>query len=662
MTVIWTISVSRRYGRIKVASRPGYNKFVTITVLKAIGRRQDLDDIEAIGMLIHPVSVRPSRQAGRSRRSLREVRPLRIISNTFRRASPYHHLVAGDIRLCTVLSSSEGGEIRCSLRVARLLDVKDNYRCLSYAWESTARDKTIVLNGISRPVTHSLWSALRSLIAHNLGNDIWIDAICVDQGNTVEKSQQVRFMSQIYSAACEVIVYLGEDETITYGGGGRVSGAVTVIATLAADVHLHAIPALYSDRYVADIAQIVASQSTLGLLTSPWWQRSWCVQEICFSRHTSVLYGSSILTWGLLSEALSNWHKHKQACCDDVVASMRPAVISAFHSTYRHITKIAWTKSDLLTGQSLLQVLLDYQHLKATDPRDKVFAFAGLAVGSQLTRPDYKMSTVDVFTHSTLALIEDQQTLLPLELDLRSHGDEAFPSWVVAWSSQQSVPHDYQAIRLLFLLSFNVLTRCKPNVEHLIPGKLKVYGTMLGKVDAVSECCKLQGNLSGHLELLRQWRSFAGAPSSSIADTFARDEFSRMVLSNRIYIDNSCRELSNTDLKEWSSLLAHVASNPNAGLSRLALHPLMLSHTATVLERRMFRTIDGRVGLCPVTTRPGDSLFVLAGAHGLSMLRLKDRTCCVADEYVLVGTCYVPGLMCGDDTAGDRAFQQLVLC
>jgi len=39
---------------------------------------------------------------------------------------------------------------------------------------------------------------------------VWVDAICIDQTNTNEKSQQVQSMAKIYTVASRAIVWLGE--------------------------------------------------------------------------------------------------------------------------------------------------------------------------------------------------------------------------------------------------------------------------------------------------------------------------------------------------------------------------------------------------------------------------------------------------------------------
>jgi Heterokaryon incompatibility protein (HET) len=67
----------------------------------------------------------------------------------------------------------------------------------------------LICNGARYPITSNLQQALRC--AHStLGPKwLWIDAICISQTNTVEKSQQVAQIYRLFSSAVRVIVWLG---------------------------------------------------------------------------------------------------------------------------------------------------------------------------------------------------------------------------------------------------------------------------------------------------------------------------------------------------------------------------------------------------------------------------------------------------------------------
>jgi hypothetical protein len=44
---------------------------------------------------------------------------------------------------------------------------------------------------------------------------LWIDALCIDQGNIQERSEQVKLMSRVYQTAAGIVVWLGPDDDST---------------------------------------------------------------------------------------------------------------------------------------------------------------------------------------------------------------------------------------------------------------------------------------------------------------------------------------------------------------------------------------------------------------------------------------------------------------
>jgi hypothetical protein len=64
-------------------------------------------------------------------------------------------------------------------------------------------------------VSTNLESALRHLRLTDKFRILWIDAICIDQSNSGEKSRQVPMMSEIYGKAKSVCVWLGDEDAST---------------------------------------------------------------------------------------------------------------------------------------------------------------------------------------------------------------------------------------------------------------------------------------------------------------------------------------------------------------------------------------------------------------------------------------------------------------
>ena len=65
------------------------------------------------------------------------------------------------------------------------------YTALSYCWGKAEPTSTINVNGQSFKIREELSSALHHLRLPDGERFLWVDAICIDQNNDVEKSRQV---------------------------------------------------------------------------------------------------------------------------------------------------------------------------------------------------------------------------------------------------------------------------------------------------------------------------------------------------------------------------------------------------------------------------------------------------------------------------------------
>ncbi|KZL85916.1 het domain-containing protein, partial [Colletotrichum incanum] len=70
------------------------------------------------------------------------------------------------------------------------------YEALSYAWGSNDLSESTTVNDKMLSVTKSLFHAL-SHLRHDQHGMLWVDAVCIDQGNIVERVHQVGQMSDI---------------------------------------------------------------------------------------------------------------------------------------------------------------------------------------------------------------------------------------------------------------------------------------------------------------------------------------------------------------------------------------------------------------------------------------------------------------------------------
>ena len=73
--------------------------------------------------------------------------------------------------------------------------------------------RPIIVNGVRRQATISLESTLgrlREIV--ELGIMIWIDALCTNQTDDVERSQRVGIMGDIYRLTQEAMIWIGKEE------------------------------------------------------------------------------------------------------------------------------------------------------------------------------------------------------------------------------------------------------------------------------------------------------------------------------------------------------------------------------------------------------------------------------------------------------------------
>jgi hypothetical protein len=130
----------------------------------------------------------------------------------------YRHspLPEGSVRLLQLLPHrDEHSRIKCHLSVCPLLDsgTAHPFEALSYVWGSGDSPKSILINDREYVVGANLHAVLLYLRDRFVDRTVWVDAICIDQTNTAEKSQQVQSMAKIYTKASHVIVWLGEAES-----------------------------------------------------------------------------------------------------------------------------------------------------------------------------------------------------------------------------------------------------------------------------------------------------------------------------------------------------------------------------------------------------------------------------------------------------------------
>ncbi|OCK90271.1 HET-domain-containing protein, partial [Cenococcum geophilum 1.58] len=163
------------------------------------------------------------------------------------------------IRLLSLFSSSSDDPLSGELRVISLQD-GEKYSALSYVWGDEKFCPQMRLNGIDMTITSNLAIALRRLHSEGKARNIWIDAVCINQTDSAEKSHQVQMMKDIYANADLTLIWLGENADDS-------DLAMDLVSTISDEDF---------QQYTPEDPSWLALDP---LFKRDWWTRMWIVQE-----------------------------------------------------------------------------------------------------------------------------------------------------------------------------------------------------------------------------------------------------------------------------------------------------------------------------------------------------------------------------------------------
>jgi hypothetical protein len=188
------------------------------------------------------------------------------------------------IRLLQLLPSEDDNEnLRCKLLEYDLPGsgkATHRYEALSYAWGSSDKPKSIFIDGKVLAITESLYTALRHLRDPISSRVLWVDAVCIDQGekeDNKEKAQQIELMPRIYSQANSVLVWLGPAE-------GDAEEEVEGEPRKDGDKALEEIR-ISGRTKSSDLSNNEVKEAVLALLGRRWFRRIWVKAQVLQNIH-----------------------------------------------------------------------------------------------------------------------------------------------------------------------------------------------------------------------------------------------------------------------------------------------------------------------------------------------------------------------------------------
>lgn len=175
------------------------------------------------------------------------------------------------------------------------------YEALSYAWGTAPAEEEAICNGARFLVTRTLAEALRRVYAHSGSGWVWVDAICINQADDVEKAHQVAGMGEVYSCADKVLVWLGEAADQSDLACALLPDLTERIWALReSEGGWRPLSAgEFASRKLPPPDDLLWRAAFL-LYGRAWFQRLWIVQEIVLARDVVFLCGAQKLDWHVL--------------------------------------------------------------------------------------------------------------------------------------------------------------------------------------------------------------------------------------------------------------------------------------------------------------------------------------------------------------------------
>jgi hypothetical protein len=573
------------------------------------------------------------------------------------------------------------------------LDSTPSYNALSYAWGDPLDPKfQISLSGRAFMVRKNLWEALHQIRFESEELIIWIDAICINQSDLAERSEQVCKMKSIFEQAKQVMVWLGSSER-----GSDLAFALVNI--------------LYEKRHsyqqMIDLCQQQWTQDAILSLryvfARPYWHRMWIIQELTVAQDI-VFYCGSVSVRGDVLVEVQRRFQLKFGDALPIIWHLAPdepstrSITSFYGAVGLELFRKALTSSQDMSFMDCLQY---HEGQTTSDPRDMIYGLASL-VNSKVKytiQVDYSKSVEQVYTDFAVAEISNTK-----RLDILTRGRPrslikySVPSWVPDWSTKDLTwkIHVFDHSKL-FAASASAQAVVEFSDDHQF---LTMEVIQLGSVTDLGDISQLElndfGNVKSTVNTVTSWlRLFEKRnPTSADFEAFARcityDRFENRGVSHggmsrflqsllgayamfyeQLYPNQN--NLNPTLIGYWKAHFAQKEKEAAApGSDR---EDLQASETETWItfvqdvalyssNYRFFLATNGLIGMAPAASMTDDLICIPLGCSIPLILRRAegdDPPC-----YFIVGGAYAAGCMYGEALGklnrGEVVVQKLVVC
>jgi hypothetical protein len=546
----------------------------------------------------------------------------KILSNN---SQVYSSLVGtiDTIRVVRLKAGSPGDVIKCDLYYGRLSDLE--FEALSYVWGVGLMPHTIHVAGKPFYVTSNLYSALKELRHPVHERIIWIDAICINQQDNVEKSSQVQMMRDIYAKASKVVVWLGKatkDTSLTFDLVQQCHMADT-----------DTIDTLWMDRTSSPQRKSIRHEFA-RIFKYEWWKRSWIIQEVVVGRNVVMQRGPHQVEWNALQTMVAHT-TFREIVLSGLRAPLFAMVVQGLRTEERADEPMLFT---------LLDLVYDFRFQSATFGSDKIYALLGLPWSDNLSLfiPDYGLSPEEVFLQFTVFCIKHYKDLTILAL---ATGNELQGvSWCRDWRFTDDGPFESVlfAKQPINANSYSASGSLAPTFKaDLSRHVLSIQGYEVDTITSNGDFYQALGHRGVSWDVaLQSWERVAGG-------LLSEDPASGLAFNRTITADCWLSEPL-----DWRKRIVATDKTPRSA------EDIRYEETikSACYNRRFFVTKNGRFGLGPWNLKVGDAICILSGGKtpfilrqcndkARKNLRMKEEEGVASGYHTIIGETFVHGLM-----------------
>jgi hypothetical protein len=579
------------------------------------------------------------------------------------------------IRLIQLLPGQFTEEIQCHVQHFVLAQTPP-FIALSYCWGDPKTRRAVWCNGATLHILSNLYSALQHLRGKDEAEWLWADAICINQLDIQERNSQVLLMRDIYAHARQTTVWLGESCLDS-------DRALALIPRLAKGCFNQQANHEETHKMVLKVVKgrmpySLPPRTDPGwrgfamLIQRPWFYRIWVVQELAMSKLAVVQCGMSSVSWL------------------DLVAAVHLflALQLSIDGMFGQVNIIELARRSVVNGDEkpLLELLMSYQRFQASDLRDKAYAIYGLANKVDMHRlslvPDYSLTTAEAYLQLTIAILRKTRSLDILSVSRGSvpTAISNLPSWVPDWTYSNNC-HPLRSTACKRTDNFRATPPELDSEVVLVDGDavLGLSGHLIDTIDQIGDVfeSKLLFNtkkkvslLAGRYYLFNNWEnnSLARCRTAYITGGTRLDAYWQTIIAGDMEHGYAATKQGFT---MWSKYNTHGIfrrlpfGNRKIFLTIIAFISLLLRAFQTVfferhlssrmnitskfaekvqvsIQRRIFRTKKGYIGLAPEFAQEGDRIGLFKGGAVPLVMRPD------GGRWKLVGDSYVHGIMTGE--------------